>query len=168
MKKIEIVFIFILIHNIRLRPFNSIMNSSIDNQILIPSVFLPRVSAYHDESYIENIFWTVFQTEESPIDHIDLVMKEDAKKPNVLYYIAFVFFRPMPTNGIMSQFATEIHEGKQVTILHSNPWYWKVSKNISKKKTRTQARILSEADEAEVKAAQKLLFKSTESPLGEE
>ena len=160
MKKIEIVFIFILIHNIRLRPFNSIMNSSIDNQILIPSVFLPRVSAYHDESYIENIFWTVFETEESPIDHIDLVMKEDTNNPNVLYYIAFVFFRPMPTNGIMSQFATEIHEGKQVTIMHSNPWYWKVSKNISKKKTRTQARILSEADEAEVKKAQKALLES--------
>lgn len=150
------------------------MNSYTDtNQILIPSVFLPRVSAYHDESYIENIFWSVFQTEESPIHHIDLVMKEDIKNPNVLYYIAFVFFRPMPTNGIMSQFATEIHEGKQVTIMHSNPWYWKVSKNNSKRKTRTQARILSEADEAEVKAAQKALLNArasnaaTEPEIGE-
>jgi hypothetical protein len=133
----------------------SIMTS---NMTQISSVFLPRVSAYHDKAYIESVFWTVFQTEESPIHHIDLIMKEDTKKPNCFYHIAFVFFKPLPTTDIIAQFAAEIESGKRVKMVHSDPWYWNMNKNTRPKQIRKPARILSEADEAEIKEAQKALL----------
>ena len=128
------------------------------NMTQISSVFLPRVSAYHDKAYIESVFWTVFQTEESPIHHIDLIMKEDTKKPNCFYHIAFVFFKPLPTTDLIAQFAAEIESGKRVKMVHSDPWYWNMNKNTRPKQVRKPARILSEADEAEIKEAQKALL----------
>ena len=128
------------------------------NMTQISSVFLPRVSAYHDKAYIESVFWTVFQTEESPIHHIDLILKEDLKKPDCFYHIAFVFFKPLPTTDIIAQFAAEIESGKRVKMVHSDPWYWNMNKNTRPKQVRKPARILSEADEAEIKEAQKALL----------
>ena len=132
----------------------------------ISSVFLPRVSVYHDEHYVEQVFWHVFQTEESPIHHIDLIMKEDVKKPNCFYHIAFVFFKPLPTTELIASFAADIESGKRVKMVHSDPWYWNMSKNTRPKQERKPARILTEADEAEVKAAQKVLL-STRTPTQE-
>ncbi len=128
------------------------------NMTQISSVFLPRVSAYHDQNFIANVFWIVFQTEESPIHHIDLIIKEDTKKPNCFYQIAFVFFKPLPTTDIIAQFAAEIESGKRVKMVHSDPWYWNMNKNTRPKQVRKPARILSEADEAEIKEAQKALL----------
>jgi len=142
---------------------SSIMSSHMTQ---ISSVFLPRVSAYHDEHYVEQVFWHVFQTEESPVHHVDMILKEDAKKPNCFYHIAFVFFHPIPTTELIASFAADIESGKRVKMVHSEPWYWNMSKNTCPKQERKPARILTEADEAEVKAAQKVLL-STRTPTQE-
>lgn len=123
----------------------------------ISSVFLPCVSAYHDQAYIESVFWTVFETEESPIRHIDLILKEDLNKPNCFYHIAFVFFKPLPTTDLIARFAADIESGKRVKVVHSEPWYWNTRKNTRPKQVRKPPRILSEADEGEIKEAQKAL-----------
>lgn len=128
--------------------------------IQIPSVFLPRVSAYHDEAFIEQVFWFVFQTQESPIDHIDLIMKQDQTKKDCYYHIAFVFFKALPETELLVRFTNDIESGKRVKMVHSDPWYWNMSKNIGSKKSHKQARILSEADEQEIKQAQKILMES--------
>ena len=59
--------------------------------VQIPSLFIPRVSAYLDDNYVENIFWQFLGTSESPIHHIDMVEKMDSRNEQV-YYICFVFF----------------------------------------------------------------------------
>jgi len=142
----------------------SIMDS---NTTQLPSVFLPRVSAYHDQAYIESVFWTVFETKESPIHHIDLILKEDLKKPNCFYHIAFVFFKPLPTTDLIAHFAADIESGKRVKMIHSDPWFWNMSKNTRPKQVRKPARILSEADEAEIKEAQKALLNVNVRPTDE-
>ena len=123
----------------------------------ISSIFLPRVSAYHDQAYIEHVFRTVFETEESPIHHIDLILKEDLKRPDCFYHIAFVFFKPLPTTELIARFAADIESGKRVKVVHSDPWFWNMSKNTRPKQVRKPPRILSEADEGEIKEAQKAL-----------
>ena len=133
----------------------------------ISSVFLPRVSAYHDQAYIESVFWTVFETEESPIHHIDLILKEDLKKPDCFYHIAFVFFKPLPTTPLIANFAADIESGKRVKMIHSDPWFWNMSKNTRPKQVRKPARILSEADEEEIKEAQKALLNVNVRPTDE-
>ena len=137
------------------------------NTTQISSVFLPRVSAYHDQAYIESVFWTVLETEESPIHHIDLILKEDLKKPNCFYHIAFVFFKPLPTTDLIAHFAADIESGKRVKMIHSDPWFWNMGKNTRPKQVRKPARILSEADEAEIKEAQKALLNVNVRPTDE-
>ena len=136
------------------------------NLTQISSVFLPRVSAYHDQAYIESVFWTVFETEESPIHHIDLILKEDLKRTDCFYQIASVFFKPLPTTDLIARFAADIESGKRVKVVHSEPWYWITSKNTRPKQVRKPARILGEADEGEIKEAQKALLsmRATDKP----
>ena len=142
------------------RPTIPPSNTSImaSNTTQISSVFLPCVSAYHDQAYIESVFWTVFETEDSPIHHIDLILREDHKRTDCFYHIAFVFFKPLPTTDLIAHFAADIESGKRVKMIHSDPWFWNMSKNTRPKQVRKPARILSEADEAEIKEAQKALL----------
>ena len=128
------------------------------NTTQLPSVFLPRVSAYHDRAYIEHVFRAVFETKESPIHHIVLILKEDLKRTDCFYQIASVFFKPLPTTDLIARFAADIESGKRVKVVHSEPWYWITSKNTHPKQVRKPARILSEADEGEIKEAQKALL----------
>ena len=128
--------------------------------IQIPSVFLPRVSHYHDEDFIAMTFWNFLGTRESPIHHIDMVMKEDPNNGQ-LYYLAFVFFRDLERDegqDWILEFAKDIQDGKRVKLVHSHPWFWNMSKNTGKKKTYTRPKILSEADEADIMKAQKELI----------
>ena len=136
------------------------ITTTIMEPIQIPSVFLPRVSHYHDEGYIEGIFWAFLGTQESPIHHIDLVMKEDNKNGQ-LYYIAFVFFRALGRSECeewVQKFAQDIESGQRIKIIHSHPWFWNISKNTGKKKSFSRPRILSEKDEAEIREAQKAIM----------
>ncbi len=139
------------------------------NLTQISSVFLPRVSAYHDQAYIEHVFRAVFETEESPIHHIDLILKEDLKRTDCFYQIASVFFKPLPTTDLIARFAADIESGKRVKVVHSEPWYWITSKNTRPKQVRKPVRILSEADEEEIKEAQKALLsmRPTDKPVAD-
>ncbi len=142
--------------------------------IQIPSIFLPRVSHYHDEAYIENVFWAFLGTTNSPIDHIDMVMKEDTRNGQ-LYYIAFVFFVPLGesewnTNSVpnwLNAFAQDIENGSRIKIIHSHPWFWNVSKNTGKKQTFSRPRIMSEQDEASIKAAQREIIANRTTSKGQ-
>ena len=130
--------------------------------VQIPSLFIPRVSAYLDEAYVENIFWQFLGTTESPIHHIDMVEKMDNRTEQV-YYICFVFFRPLERHECedwVVSFVNDIDNGKQIKIVHSHPWYWNVSKNVGKKRENTRPRILTEKDEASIKEAQKSILAS--------
>ena len=130
--------------------------------IQIPSVFLPRVSNYHDQEYIENVFWGFLGTQESPISNIDMVMKEDSRNGQ-LYYIAFVFFHPIDRSECqdwMFKFVDDIKDGKRVKLVHSHPWFWNISKNTGTKKTYSRPKILSEEDEAEILKAQREIIES--------
>ena len=155
----------------QVEPYNKLI---IMSPIQIPSIFLPRVSHYHDEAYIENVFWSFFGTTESPIDHIDMVMKEDNRNGQ-LYYIAFVFFVPLDEsvwNGTnvpewVNTFSQDIENGSRIKIIHSHPWFWNVSKNTGKKQSFSRPRIMSEKDEASIKAAQQEIISKRTTPKGQ-
>jgi hypothetical protein len=121
----------------------------------IPSVFLPRVSGYHDESYIEQVFWAYFGTPETPIARIDMIPKEDAKTGQ-MYAIAFVHFQPeMVETDEVSSFRAAMEKDDSVKLVHSYPWYWIIRKNTSSPSSRaSRPRVLSEKDEADIKKAQ--------------
>ena len=124
-----------------------------------PSVFIPRVSGNHNGEYIENVFWAYFGGEECPVARVDLIMKEDARTGHI-YQIGFVHFKPMlgtPSEEIATLEA-KLESGESIKFMHAHPWYWVLRKNTSKPKSN-RPRVLSEADEAEVKAAQKALLK---------
>ena len=132
-------------------------NNKIMSSFAFPSVFIPRVSGQNDEAYIENIFWAYFGGEESPISRIDLIMKEDNRTGH-MYQIAFVHFMAMtnPSAEVM-ELAAKLDSAESVKFVHSYPWYWILRKNTSKPK-ETRPRVLSEADEAEIKKAQQVLM----------
>ena len=142
--------------------------------IQIPSIFLPRVSHYNDEAYIENVFRAFLGTTNSPIDHIDMVMKEDTRNGQ-LYYIAFVFFVPLgesqwDTNSVpdwLNSFAQDIENGSRINIIHSHPWFCNVSKNTGKKQTFSRPRIMSEQDEESIKAAQREIIANRTTSKGQ-
>lgn len=143
-------------------PHTQILYNHIMEPIQIPSVFLPRVSNYHDQEYIENVFWGFLGTQESPISNIDMVMKEDSRNGQ-LYYIAFVFFHPIDRSECqdwMFKFLDDIKDGKRVKLVHSHPWFWNISKNTGTKKTYSRPKILSEEDEADILKAQREIIES--------
>ena len=76
------------------------------------------------------------------------------------FLIAFVFFNPLERHEIpewVCNFAADIESGKRLKLIHSHPWYWNMSKNTGTRRSPVldRPRVLSEADAADIKAAQK-------------
>ena len=127
--------------------------------VQIPSIFLPRVSFHHDENFVGNKFWEFLGCQRCPIHHIDMVEKTDNRtgKP---FLIAFIFFNPLERHEIpdwVCNFAADIEAGKRLKLIHTHPRYWNMSKNTGTRRSPVldRPRVLSEADEADIKAAQK-------------
>ena len=130
------------------------------SSVSIPSLFLPRVSSYHDDGYIADVFWHFLGTQNPPVDHVDMVAKQDTKTGQD-YFIAFVFFRELEDDECepwVREFAQDLEKGNKLKIVHAHPWYWQVSKNTGKKRMNSRPRILNEKDEIDIKKAQQAIM----------
>ena len=133
------------------------------NTMQIPSAFLPRVSYSHDETYIAEVFWAYFGTEENPVSRVDLIPKEDPRTGQ-MYGIAFVHFQEnVEETAEVTAFCETLGKNDSVKLVHSYPWYWIIRKNTSSpaaKKSQNRPRVLSEKDEASIKEAQQAYIAS--------
>lgn len=94
-----------------------------------PSLCIPRIFTNVDETQIRSTFNNLNL---GVIHHIDIVMRtnergEESKR-------AYIHFTKWFDNEFAKSVRNKLLSGIEVKIVYDNPWYWKVSANMSKLK----------------------------------
>ena len=100
------------------------------------SLCIPRVFANITEARIARCFALALGCDDSSfIDRIDMI-KRGGKDGQPEFWRVFIHLHEYPESENGEYFQQQISEGKTVTIVYDDPWYWKVSMSrISKPKS---------------------------------
>ena len=103
------------------------------------SLCIPRVFANITEARIARCFALALGCDDSSfIDRIDMI-KRGGKDGQPEFWRVFIHLHEYPESENGEYFQQQISEGKTVTIVYDDPWYWKVSMSrISKPKGASQ------------------------------
>ena len=103
------------------------------------SLCIPRVFANITEARIARCFALALGCDDSSfIDRIDMI-KRGGKDGQPEFWRVFIHLHRYPESENGEYFQQQISEGKTVTIVYDDPWYWKVSMSrISKPKGASQ------------------------------
>ena len=96
----------------------------ISQNILNPSLCIPRILENVSRNYIRNIF---DKMDLGPINRIDVIERKTEKGEN--FKRAFIHFHKWNTNDSTVAIQERLISGKDIKIVHNSPWYWKVSIN---------------------------------------
>ena len=97
-----------------------------------PSLCIPRVSMNITKNFVASIFEKVCF---GKIARIDIITRKNDRGDE--YQRIFVHFHYWFSNEYASKMREKIIEGKEIKIVYDNPWFWKVSVNISNHRPRT-------------------------------
>ena len=100
------------------------------------SLCIPRVFVNITEARIARCFALALGCDDSSfIDRIDMI-KRGGKDGQPEFWRVFIHLHRYPESENGEYFQQQISEGKTVTIVYDDPWYWKVSMSrISKPKS---------------------------------
>ena len=100
------------------------------------SLCIPRVFANITEARIARCFALALGCDDSSfIDRIDMI-KRGGKDGKPEFWRVFIHLHSYPESENGEYFQQQISEGKTMTIVYDEPWYWKVSMSrISKPKS---------------------------------
>ena len=103
------------------------------------SLCIPRVFVNITEARIARCFALALGCDDSSfIDRIDMI-KRGGKDGQPEFWRVFIHLHEYPESENGEYFQQQISEGKTVTIVYDDPWYWKVSMSrISKPKGASQ------------------------------
>ena len=96
-------------------------DTNIDSQ---PSLCIPRIFEKVNHQYIRNIFE---QLDLGKINRIDIIDRRTDKGDT--YKRVFIHFHKWYTNDDAVSARQRLISGKDIKIVHDNPWFWKVSAN---------------------------------------
>jgi hypothetical protein len=88
----------------------------------IQSLCIPRVYKNISEQRIRNILTDLKLGE---IHHIDLVSRKSEKGEE--YNRAFIHFKKWYNNSNADKASELLLNGKEIKVIYSDPWFWKIS-----------------------------------------
>jgi hypothetical protein len=92
-----------------------------NTDVINPSLCIPRIFENVSHRYIRGIFEKINL---GPINRIDIIERKTEKGEN--YKRAYIHFHKWNTNDDTLTIQQRLISGKDIKIVHNNPWYWKV------------------------------------------
>ena len=89
-----------------------------------PSLCIPRILENVNHKYIRDIFEKL---KLGNINRIDIIERKTERGSN--YKRVFIHFHNWYTNETATSVKERLFSGKDIKIVHNNPWFWKVSMN---------------------------------------
>lgn len=89
-----------------------------------PSLCIPRILENVNHKYIRDIFEKL---KLGNINRIDIIERKTER--GSYYKRVFIHFHNWYTNETATSVKERLFSGKDIKIVHNNPWFWKVSMN---------------------------------------
>ena len=104
------------------------------------SICIPRAFPNITKSRVEGVFNALDVGKVGRVDEIETTARDGA--PIKRFYVHFEYWNEDGDGAALRQ---NLEDGKQVTIVYDDPWFWKVVKNNGKKHVKRPTPKIGEA-----------------------